>query len=70
MKRIAREKGKQAHGEQKASLLGSKMSGKLVFTKELDEALPQKRLCETHIQSTNPSLALSAMAAKQHRRAQ
>ena len=31
LKRIAREKDKQAHGEQKANLSGSKRSGKLVF---------------------------------------
>ena len=40
MKRIAREKRKQAHDEQKANLLGSKRPGKLVFTEELDEAVP------------------------------
>ena len=45
LKRIAREKGRQAHGEQKANLFGSKRPGKLVFSDDLDEAHPQKRLC-------------------------
>ena len=70
LKRIACEKGKEAQGEQKASLLGYKRSGKLVFSDELEGALPQKRLCETHLQSTEPTPAISAVAAKQHRRAQ
>ena len=70
LKRIAREKGRQAYGEQKANLSGSKKSGKLVFSDDLDEAHPQKRLCDMLPQNSEPTLALSAVAAKQHRRAQ
>ena len=67
LKRIAREKGKQAYSEQKASLSGSERPGKLVFSNELERALPQKRLCEMHLQSTEPTPTISAVAAKQHR---
>nr|POE84082.1 hypothetical protein CFP56_32835 [Quercus suber] len=58
LKRIAREKGKQAHGEKKAGLSRSKRPGKLVFPEELEGALPHKRMCEIHLQSMESSLAI------------
>lgn len=70
LKRIAREKGRQAHGEQKANLSGTKRPGKLVFDDNLDETHPQKRLCDMLPQNSEHTLALSTVAAKQHRRAQ
>ena len=70
LKRIARERGGQAHGEQQANLSGSKRPGKLVFSDDFDEAQPLKKLCKMLPQKSEPSLALSAVAAKQHRRAQ
>ena len=70
LKRIARERGSQAHGEQQANLSGSKRPGKLVFSDDFDEAQPLKKLCKMLPQKFEPSLALSAVAAKQHHRAQ
>ncbi|XP_030936050.1 uncharacterized protein LOC115961157 [Quercus lobata] len=70
IKRIAREKGKQAHGEQKDNLSGNKRPGKLVFDDNLNETHPPKRLCDMLPQISEHTLALSAVAAKQHRRAQ
>ena len=68
--RIAREKGRQAHGEQKANLSGFKRPGKLVFSDDFDKAQPLKKLCEMLPQNSKPTLALSAVATKQHRWAQ
>lgn len=51
LKRFAREKGKQAQGEQvlqKAGLSGSKRLGKLEFPDDIEGALPQKRMHEMH----------------------
>ena len=70
LKRMARERGSQAHGEQQANLSGSKRPGKLVFSDDFDEAQPLKKLYEMLPQKSELTLALSAVAAKQHRRAQ
>lgn len=66
-KRIAYEKGKQAQIEQtqqKAGLSGSKRPSKLEFPEDIEGALPQKRMCEMHLQDTKPSLVVSAVATR------
>ena len=70
LKRIACEKGSQAHGEQQANLYGFKRPGKLVFSDDFDQAQPLKKLCEMLPQKSESTLALSTVAAKQHYRAQ
>ena len=56
LKRIARERGSQAHSEQQANLSGSKRPGKLVFSDDFDEAQPLKKLCEMFPKNLNHPL--------------